>query len=191
MVRRESVTGRRRALMDDTDLLRRQKQTWAKIPTKLQDLIIKQVRESLEDLITNKRGAEDESTVGFEDDHEVLEAELRAREAARKERGPAANALGVGTDVIRVATDVPGQAADAAGVTSDTGVVAAGSLAVAEDTARVEDTVRVASGSEIAEGDLPESQEKWFVAQEGEADAGRLEEDAEGVTGSQGEAKED
>jgi len=81
-----SKNGRRQVLTDVIDLLMRQKKTWVKIPIGLRDLILKQVRGSLEELITKTRGAEPENTIGYEDDHEELEAELRGREARREEK---------------------------------------------------------------------------------------------------------
>ena len=74
--------GGRQVLTDVIDLLMRQKETWVR----LRDLILKQVCGSLEELIMKTRGAEPENTMGYEDDHEELEAELGGREARRKEK---------------------------------------------------------------------------------------------------------
>ena len=92
-VRTKFEIGRKESLTDEKDLLRRQRRTWANIPARLQDLILQHVRGSLQELITQNNGPEPENTVGYEDDHETLEAELAAREAARdaKRRGAVAN----------------------------------------------------------------------------------------------------
>jgi hypothetical protein len=80
-----------------------------------------------------------ENTVGFEDDHEALEAELDAREAGKDAERRAAS----GFSIARV----------------------------------------VASRSGLGEVGLAESQEAWFVAQEGRTEAECPVDDSEGPEG--------
>ena len=93
-------------------------------------------------MITQNHGPEEENVVGFEDDHEELEAELNAREARPNAKRLTANAPGVVANV-------------------------AGGAELGEAN-----TLGVASGSAVGGGELAESQETWFVPGEGKADAG-------------------
>lgn len=68
----------------ETDLMKRQLHTWAKIPSGLQEVIVAGVRERIRDhMRQNNRFEDNESTAGFDDDLEALEAEL-TREALGK-----------------------------------------------------------------------------------------------------------
>lgn len=61
----------------ETDLMKRQLHTWAKIPSGLQEVIVAGVRERIRDhMRQNNRFEDNESTAGFDDDLEALEAEL-------------------------------------------------------------------------------------------------------------------
>lgn len=78
-----------------TDLVKRQQRTWENIPTRLQGLILQHVRGALNELSTQNTGVVPESTVGFQDDNEVLEAELTARKARREANRREAHAVGM------------------------------------------------------------------------------------------------
>jgi hypothetical protein len=135
-VRRRSPGGREKVLIGKIDLLKRQRRTWAKIPTKLQDMILNQVRATLQEMILQNNGPEEENTVGFEDDHEALEAELVAREAVQ---------------------DAKRRVVDAFRVTLGT---------ARRDVTNSSPARSITGRSALGEGDLPESQEHWFVPRE-------------------------
>ena len=113
--RKTSEEKRRGKLMDETDLLVRQKKTWINIPARLRDLILKQVRVSLEEQIVQNSGTEPENTIGYEDDHEKLEAELLGREARRKEKLRAPKALEIAGGSKPVAVEVAVRSESAGG----------------------------------------------------------------------------
>ena len=109
-------------------------------------------------MITQNDGPVEENTVGFEDDHEALQAELTAREVGRDARRQMAHASRVAKNDPRVSTGA---------ARYHNGSPAGG--------------IRGASG--LGEEDLAESQEHWFVPQEGGVDAEPLAEGAEGLDG--------
>ena len=65
------------------DLLQRQRRTWKNIPNNLREKILQHIRNSLQDQITQNHGQGEEISIGYEDDHEVLQAELNAIEAGQ------------------------------------------------------------------------------------------------------------
>ena len=122
------------------DLLQRQRRTWENIPNNLREKILQHIRNSLQDQITQNHGPEEEITIGYEDDHEVLQAELNAIEAGRNSNNRTAHeswTTKVATGKVRVFSRSP-----AKGVRGESGL-----------------------GEEIAE-----SQEHWYIAEEGEVD---------------------
>jgi hypothetical protein len=138
-----------------TDLVKPQRQTWENIPTRLQDLILQHVRGALKELSTQNTGVVPESTVGFQDDNEVLEAELTARKARREANRREAHPVGM---------------------TARASELLSGSL-----------VPRARSGAELGDGYFGDSQENWFVPQEGASDSGNREGELEGpVADSEG-----
>ena len=138
------VPGRTRFVTDTgKELLQRQLRTWGNIPGNLQEGILNHVRNALKDQITRDQGPEEEITIGYEDDHEALQAELNKREAIRNEIRRTANEAGLGK---------PGNSSNVS-----TGMVRVFSRSPA---------ISVREESGLGEEDLVESQEHWYVPQE-------------------------
>ena len=134
-------TGRNRSLTHEKDLLQHQRRTWEKIPGNLREKMLQQVRDALQDQITQNHGPEEEITIGYEDDHEALQAELNALEAGRNWNGRTTHeswTTKVATGKVRVFSRSP-----AKGVRGD---------------------------SRLGEEDISESQEHWYMAEEGKTD---------------------
>lgn len=118
----------------------------------MQEKILQHVRDALQDQITQNYGPEEEITVGYEDDHEALHAELNALEAGRNAIRQTAHeswTTKVATGRVRVFSRSP-----AKGLRGDSGLG----------------------------GDLAESQDHWYEAGEGKTDTRRGLADAAGLT---------
>ena len=122
------------------DLLQRQRWTWENILNNLREKILKQIRITLLDQITQNHGPEEEITIGYEDEHEVMQAELNTIEAGQNPNSRTVRE----SWTTKVATGKVGvfNRAPAKGVSSESGLV-----------------------EEIAD-----SHEHWYIAEEGEVD---------------------
>ena len=106
----------------------------------MREKILQHIRNSLQDQITQNHGPEEEITIGYEDGHEVLQVELNAIEAGRNSNNRTAHE----SWTTKVATGKVRvfSRSPAKGVRGESGL-----------------------GEEIAE-----SQEHWYIAEEGEVD---------------------
>ena len=75
-------------LTNEIDLLKRQIETWKNIPSSLQEMILNEVCTEIRDRIKINNGIMDDETIGFEDNLDALEAELKKRDARRKANKP-------------------------------------------------------------------------------------------------------
>jgi hypothetical protein len=147
----------RTRLIADTgkDLLQRQRRTWGNIPGNLREKILQHIRNAVQDHITQNHGPEKEITIGYEDDHEALEAELNALETGRNWNGRTTHE-------------------------SWTTKVATGKARVIRSPAK---GVRG-----LGEEDISESQEHWYIAEEGKTNEESDLENAESLTADAEEA---
>jgi len=130
-------------LVTDTgkDLLQRQRRTWGNIPGNLREKILQHIRNALQDQITQNHGPEEEITIGYEDDHEALQAELNALEAGRNSNSRTTHE-------------------------SWTTKVVAGKVRVFSGSPEK----GVGGESRLGEKDTYESQEHWYIAEEEKLD---------------------